>query len=54
MREIPVSEITEAVKKLCISANYNLNSDVYSAIENSKDNEQSPIGKHSFSAFGKC
>ena len=40
MREIPVSEITEAVKKLCISANYNLNSDVYSAIENSKDNEQ--------------
>jgi fumarate hydratase subunit alpha len=45
MREIPVSEITEAVKKLCISANYNLNSDVYSAIENSKDNEQSPIGK---------
>ena len=46
MREIPVSEITEAVKKLCISANYNLTSDVYSAIENSKDNEQSPIGKN--------
>ena len=46
MREIPVSEITESVKKLCISANYNLNSDVYSAIENSKDNEQSPIGKN--------
>lgn len=46
MREIPVSEITAAVKKLCISANYNLNSDVYSAIENSKDNEQSPIGKN--------
>lgn len=46
MREISVSEITEAVKKLCISANYNLNSDVYSAIENSKDNEQSPIGKN--------
>jgi len=46
MREIPVSEITEAVKKLCISANYNLNSDVYSAIENSRDNEQSPIGKN--------
>lgn len=46
MRKIPVSEITEAVKKLCISANYNLNSDVYSAIENSKDNEQSPIGKN--------
>ena len=49
MREIPVSEITEAVKKLCISANYNLNSDVYSAIENSRDNEQSPIGKNIFS-----
>ena len=46
MREIPVSEITEAVKKLCISANYNLNSDVQSAIENSRDNEQSPIGKN--------
>lgn len=46
MREIPVSEITEAIKKLCISANYNLNSDVYSAIENSRDNEQSPIGKN--------
>lgn len=53
MREIPVSEITEAVKKLCISANYNLNSDVYSAIENSKDNEQSPIGKNILSQLLK-
>ena len=32
MREIPVSEITEAVKKLCITANYNLNSEVNTAI----------------------
>lgn len=46
MREISVSEITKAVKELCIKANCNLNKDVYSALKNAETNESSPIGKN--------
>lgn len=46
MREIDVSQITEAVKTMCINANCCLNSDVYSALENAKENEKSEIGKN--------
>lgn len=46
MREIDVSQITEAVKNMCINANCCLNSDVYSALENAKENEKSEIGKN--------
>lgn len=45
MREINVSEITNAVAKLCIDANCRLNSDVYNALENAKKTEESEIGK---------
>ncbi|MBU5463909.1 fumarate hydratase [Anaerotignum sp. MSJ-24] len=45
MREINVSEITNAVAKLCIDANCKLNSDVYNALENAKKTEESEIGK---------
>lgn len=46
MREIDVSIITENIKKLCISANCNLNDDVYSALKNAEENETSVIGKN--------
>ena len=39
MREINVSEITKAVKKLCIDANYYLSEDVKSKIKEAYDNE---------------
>ena len=45
MRNISATEITEAVKKLCIEANCVLNDDVYNAIECAKCEEKSPIGK---------
>ena len=45
MREIETAKITEAVKKMCIDANYFLNSDIYEALECAKCNEPSPIGK---------
>ena len=46
MREIDVSQITEAVKNMCINANCCLNSDVYSALENARNSEKSEIGKN--------
>lgn len=46
MREIDVSKITEAVKTMCINANCCLNSDVYSALKNARENEESEIGKN--------
>lgn len=45
MREIDVSKITEAVKKLCIQANYTLSDDVKAAIENAVGREESPLGR---------
>ena len=45
MRNISATEITEAVKKLCIEANCVLNDDVYNAIECANCEEKSPIGK---------
>lgn len=46
MREIDVSQVTRAVKNMCISSNCCLNSDVYSALENARENEKSEIGKN--------
>ncbi len=45
MREINVKEIQDAVKDMCISANYNLGNDVVKAFECSLENEESPIAK---------
>lgn len=45
MREISVDKIIDAVSKMCISSNCNLNDDIYNAIQASKQTEQSPIGK---------
>ena len=44
MKEISTIEITQAVKKMCISSNYYLNDDVYSSLENAKKTEKSQIG----------
>lgn len=46
MREINVSEITKAIKYMCINANCCLNSDVYSALEKALKEENSEIGKN--------
>ncbi|WP_432667493.1 fumarate hydratase [Wukongibacter baidiensis] len=45
MREVNVKEIQDAVKDMCISANYNLGNDVVKAFESSLENEESPIAK---------
>jgi fumarate hydratase subunit alpha len=45
MRKLNVKEIVEAVKEMCINANYNLGKDVLSAFEKSKAEEVSPVGK---------
>ncbi len=45
MRNISSDEITSAVKKLCMDANYFLGDDVIKAIRESKDREESPLGK---------
>lgn len=45
MRNIDVSEITEAVKKLCIDANHTLSPDMEKALYNAADEETSELGK---------
>lgn len=45
MRDIDVGLITEAVRKLCMDANYHLNDDVLSAMEEGLDKEVSETGK---------
>ncbi len=48
MRTINVSEITTAVKELCIDANYRLSPDMIEAIKNGRENETSELGKRIF------
>ena len=45
MREIPVSEVTETVARLCIEANTDLGTDVEEAFRRMKETEESPTGK---------
>ena len=45
MREVDVSIITEAVKKLCMDANYYLGEDVLKRIEQCLEKEESPTGR---------
>ena len=49
MREINVSEITEAVKNMCIDANYALSEDMKKALESARKEEVSELGKQIFS-----
>jgi fumarate hydratase subunit alpha len=45
MREIHVSAITDAVKKLCIEANYDLEPDMLRAFDRALQGERSPAGR---------
>ncbi len=45
MREVDVSKITEAVKKLCIDANYYIGEDVRTRIEEFIEKEESPTAR---------
>jgi len=45
MRTINVSEITSAVKKLCMDANFYLEEDVIEALKKGIEKEESPLGK---------
>lgn len=45
IREVSVDEITAAVKKLCMDANYNLGEDVLSALDKAIEAEKSPTGR---------
>ena len=45
MREINVAEITDAVAKMCIDANYYLPGDVQKALETAMAKEESELGK---------
>ncbi|WP_026513501.1 fumarate hydratase [Butyrivibrio sp. LB2008] len=49
MREINVSEVTEAVKNMCIDANYALSDDMKKALESAQKEEVSELGKQIFS-----
>jgi len=53
MREVSAERITEEVKKMCISANYFLNDDIYCAMEQALENEISPIGQEMLSQLLK-
>ncbi len=46
MREITAKDITAAVKKICMDANFFLGEDVLDAFKQFKQEEESPIGKH--------
>ncbi len=45
MREIHVSAITDAIKKLCMEANYDLEPDMLRAFDKALKTERSPAGK---------
>ena len=53
MREISAERITEEVSKMCINANYFLNSDIYGALEKAKSEEPSPVGREMLSQLIK-
>jgi fumarate hydratase subunit alpha len=48
MREVPVSQIAEIVKKLCIDANFYLGEDVLKAFDRGEQTEESAVGKEIF------
>jgi len=45
IREFDVGELTDAVARLCMEANYDLPRDVYDALETAKETEASPVGR---------
>ena len=53
MRQIDVSVITEKVCEMCISANCNLNNDIYCALQNGEKTDESPVGREILSGMLK-
>ena len=53
MREIPVSRLTEAVRALFLTANYDIGPDVEAAVAQARENEPSPIGRSVLSQLGE-
>lgn len=45
MRELAVTEVTAAIKELCIDANCNLNNDVRAALERGRKSEKNPLAR---------
>lgn len=45
MRELNAQIITEKVKQLCVDSNYFLGEDVFRALKNAQEAEESPLGK---------
>ena len=45
VRELDVREVAEAVKTMCITANYDLPEDVHDALVKAREAEESPVGK---------
>ncbi|GAA4745859.1 fumarate hydratase [Actinomycetospora chibensis] len=45
MREIPVDEVADIVRRLCIEANHELRGDQVDALRRARSREESPIGK---------
>jgi fumarate hydratase subunit alpha len=45
IRELDVAEVVQAVRDLCITANYDLPADVYDAIREAVEAEESPVGR---------
>jgi phosphopantothenoylcysteine decarboxylase/phosphopantothenate--cysteine ligase len=48
VREIKASDIADAVAELCVTANYDLGDDVYNALKNGAEHEESPAGRDVF------
>lgn len=45
VRELDVAEVTAAIKRLCMEANFDLPGDVYRALDGAKADEESPVGR---------
>lgn len=45
LRELDVSEMTAAIRQMCLDAAYKLGDDVVAAISDARDREESPVGK---------
>jgi fumarate hydratase subunit alpha len=45
VRDLDLGEVTAAVKEMCITANYDLPRDVYDALLQARETEESPVGR---------
>jgi fumarate hydratase subunit alpha len=45
MKTVRADQISDAVAKLCMDANYNLGEDVFQALKDFRDREESPVGR---------